>query len=93
MSVTMHSQQEVLMETKSIAIADVYIPAKRKRTLDQANVDQLAESILEDGLKVPIQVRQDGEKIILVEGLHRLEAMRALGDEVISCIYVGAKRY
>jgi ParB-like chromosome segregation protein Spo0J len=81
------------METKTIAIADVYIPAKRKRTLDQAKVDELAESVMEEGLKIPIQVRQDGEKVILVEGLHRLEASRALGDEEIACIYVGAKRY
>ena len=81
------------METKTIAIADIYIPAKRKRTLDQAKVDELAESVMEEGLKIPIQVRQDGEKVILVEGLHRLEASRALGDEEIACIYVGAKRY
>ncbi|MEK9904054.1 MAG: ParB N-terminal domain-containing protein [Rhodospirillales bacterium] len=81
------------METKTIAIADVYVPAKRKRTLDQTKVDQLAESVMEEGLKIPIQVRQDGEKVILVEGLHRLEASRALGDEEIACIYVGAKRY
>lgn len=81
------------METKPIPIADVYVPAKRRRTLEDAKVDELAESILEDGVKVPIQVRQDGERLILVEGLHRLEAARALGEETIPGIYVGAKRY
>ena len=67
------------------------MPAKRRRTLDQATVDALAESILEDGLKVPILVREDGSRYVLVEGLHRLEACRALGEEAISCTMVQAR--
>ena len=81
------------MDTHKIPVADVYIPAKRRRTLDAAKVEELAESILENGVKVPIQVRKDGARLILVEGLHRLEAARALGEETVPGIYVGAKRY
>ena len=80
-----------LLENKDLAIADIYVPAKRRRTLDQATVDALAESILEDGLKVPILVREDGSRYVLVEGLHRLEACRALGEEVITCTMVQAR--
>lgn len=81
------------METHVIPVADVYIPAKRRRDLDAAKVEELAESMMEEGQKVPIQVRKDGERLVLVEGLHRLEAARALGEETIDSIIVGAKRF
>jgi len=81
------------LETHPIPIADVYVPAKRRRLLDAAKVEELAESVMEEGVKVPIQVRKDGERLVLVEGLHRLEAARALGEETIPGIFVGAKRF
>ena len=80
-----------LLEDTEIAIADIYVPAKRRRTLDQAAVDALAESILENGLKSPILVREDGKRYVLVEGLHRLEACKALGEDVINCTVVQAR--
>ena len=80
-----------LLENKDLAIADIYVPAKRRRTLKQATVDALAESIMEDGLKVPILVREDGSRYVLVEGLHRLEACKALGEDVIACTMVQAR--
>lgn len=81
------------METHAIPMEDVYVPAKRRRTLDADKVDELAESILEEGVKVPIQVRKDGERLVLVDGMHRLEAAKALGEATVPGIYVGAKRY
>ena len=80
-----------LLENKDLAIADIYVPAKRRRTLKQETVDALAESILEDGLKVPILVREDRSRYVLVEGLHRLEACKALGEEAIACTMVQAR--
>ena len=80
-----------LLENKDLAIANIYVPAKRRRTLKQATVEALAESIIEDGLKVPILVREDGSRFVLVEGLHRLEACKALGEEVIACTMVQAR--
>jgi len=32
---------------------------------------------------VPILVRPDGDRFVLVEGLHRIEACKALGEETI----------
>ena len=80
-----------LLEDKELAIADIYVPAKRRRGLDEATVAALAESILEDGLRSPILVRADGKRYVLVEGLHRLEACKALGEEVITCTMVQAR--
>jgi len=42
------------MESVRIPIAEIYVPVKRKQTLNQAQVDALAQSIIEEGLKLPI---------------------------------------
>ncbi len=83
------------MEPIDILIEDIYIPAKhRRRTVDRKAVEELAESILEaGGLKAPILVRPDGARYVLVSGLHRLEACKALGEETISGLVVQARKH
>jgi len=81
------------MEDVTIRIDDIYVPAARRRMLDGDTVATLAESILEEGLKLPISVRKDGKRFVLVEGLHRLEACKALGEEEITAIVVRAKQH
>jgi putative ABC transport system substrate-binding protein len=39
--------------------------------------------MLEIGQETPILVRRDRDRFVLVEGLHRLEACKALGEETI----------
>jgi sulfiredoxin len=80
------------MDTYKITIEEVYVPAKRKRDIDQAKVNEIAESMMEDGQKVPIMVRDDGKRLVLVEGLQRLEAARALGEETIQALKVSARQ-
>jgi sulfiredoxin len=75
------------------AIDEIYVPVKRRKTLDLKVVDALAESILEQGQLVPILLRRDQDKYILVEGLHRLEACRALGETTIKAMIVQARRH
>ncbi len=82
-----------LLKTHRVAIADIYVPVKRKKELDQTKVDALAQSILDESLKTPIQVRQGQGRLVLVEGLHRLEACRALGEDSIEAIMVRAKQH
>jgi ParB-like chromosome segregation protein Spo0J len=72
-------------------IARIRVPVKRAKTLDPAKVNQLAEAILTEGQLTPIRVRADGENFVLIEGLHRLEAMRALGEETIEGYLVHAR--
>lgn len=72
-----------MLERQSFPIADIYVPAKRAKTLDQAKVAALAEDILENGQKVPIRLRAGKGRFVLLEGLHRLEALRALGEETV----------
>ena len=79
------------MQPRELKIDDIYVPIKRRATRDQQTVEALAEAILEDGQKVPIQVREDGKRLILIEGLHRLEACRALGEDTVLGILVRAR--
>src|SRR3546814_7780583 len=79
---------ERTMESVRIPIAEIYVPVKRKQTLNQEQVDALAQSIMEEGLKLPISVRKGNGRYVLQEGLHRLEACRALGEDTIESIIV-----
>jgi sulfiredoxin len=82
-----------MMKRESFAIARIYVPAKRRATLDPNKAREIAESILQVGLQVPILVRRDGDRFVLVEGLHRLEACRQLGEERIFGYLVQARRH
>jgi len=81
-----------MMKRETFAIAKIYVPAKRRATLDPKKAQEIAESILRVGLQSPILVRQDGERFVLVEGLHRLEACKQLGEETIIGYVVQARR-
>src|SRR5690606_22099396 len=80
------------LENQTFSIADIYVPVKRRATLNPATVDAIAESMLEVGQQTPILVRKDGARFVLVEGLHRLEACKALGEETIVGVVVQARR-
>jgi len=82
-----------MMKRETFAIAKIYVPAKRRATLDPKKAQEIAESILQVGLQSPILVRQDGERFVLVEGLHRLEACKQLGEETIAGYIVQARRH
>lgn len=85
-------REPALMRTYKIKIGEIYVPAVRRKTLNTESVTAIAESILENGQLTPIQVRKDGERYVLIEGLHRLEACRSLGEETIEALFVQARR-
>ena len=82
-----------MMKRENFPVAKIYVPIKRRLTLDQGKVDALAESMLKDGQQTPILVRADGERFVLVEGLHRLEAAKALGEQTIIGFRVDARKH
>jgi sulfiredoxin len=82
-----------MMKRQTFPLADIYVPIKRRTTLDSAKVQVIAESMLEVGQQTPILVRQDGERLVLIEGLHRLEACRELGEKTILGYLVQARRH
>jgi ParB-like chromosome segregation protein Spo0J len=78
-------------KAESFPIEKIHIPAKKGRTLQPARVRELAESILETGQQAPISVRADKDQFVLVEGLHRLEACKALGETSVIAVVVEAE--
>ena len=82
-----------MLKLQKILISEIYVPVKRRKTLDSVKVGGLAEDILENGHKVPIQVRQGKGRFVLVEGLHRLEACISLGEDKISSYLVQAQKF
>jgi len=82
-----------MMKRETFAIADIYVPLKRRATLEQKRVDEIAASMLDTGQQTPILVRADGARFVLVEGLHRLEAAKALGETTIVGYRVDARKH
>ena len=83
-----------MMKTEKFPIADIYVPVKRRATLKPELVQEIAASIMEAGQQTPIQVRrEDGGRLVLVEGLHRLEACKALGEKTITGYLVQARKH
>ena len=80
-----------MLEERVFKTADIYVPAKRRRTLNPKTVDEIAESMIEEGQRTAIMVREDGARMVLVEGLHRLEACKALGEATIVGVVVQAR--
>ena len=81
------------MKREIFAVTDIYVPVKRRATLEQKRVDEIAASMLNDGQQTPILVRPDGARFVLVEGLHRLEAAKALGEEADDGFLVDARKH
>ncbi len=73
------------MNIENIFVDGVEIPL-RHRSLSTKVVKLLSESIKEIGLQNPIQVYEGEEKYILIAGRHRLEAVRALDEDMIDVI-------
>ncbi len=81
------------LKRQMLAIQDVYVPVKRRQTLDTKKVAALAESMLAQGQDAPILVRPDGQRFVLVERLHRLEACKALGETTVPAYLVQARKH
>ena len=80
-----------MLQKQSLPLDSIRVPVKRAKTLDPQKVEDLATDVLENGQTTPIRVRKDGESYVLVEGYHRLEALRALGEDAIDAYIVHAR--
>ena len=80
------------MKPVIIRIDELYVPQALRVPVDEDKVRTLAESIAEIGQQTPILVRSDKERYVLVSGLHRIEACKALGETTIIANLVQARR-
>jgi hypothetical protein len=77
-----------MSKPESFPIEKIFVPTKQKKAIKPEIVGEIAESILDIGQQAPISVRLDGDRLVLVEGLHRLEACKALGETTILGVLV-----
>jgi len=82
-----------MMKEVPVPVAEIYVPARLRGTLDMAKVEALAEDILERGQQTAISVRKGDKRYVLISGLHRLEACKSLGEETIMAIIVAARQF
>ena len=80
-----------MLVKEAYEIDRIYVPVKRLKTLEPAKVQEIAESILEEGQQTPIRLRKGKDRFVLVEGLHRLEALKALGETQVEGYLVHAR--
>lgn len=86
-----HYGVAAMPKPESFPIDKIYVPVKRKKDLKPDLAQEIAESILEIGQQAPILVRPDGDRFVLVEGLHRFEACKALGETTIIGLLVSSE--
>jgi uncharacterized ParB-like nuclease family protein len=77
--------------SETFPIESIHVPTKLKKTFNPATVSEIAESMLDIGQQTPVSVYRDGDRLVLVEGLHRLEACKALGETTILGVVVPAE--
>jgi len=82
-----------MLKRENFPVDKIYVPIARRKTLDAARVEDIAKSMLENGQQTPILVRPDGARFVLVEGLHRLEAAKALGEATMVGFRVDARKH
>lgn len=82
-----------MLKPVKVKLDEIYVPTRLRPTLDARKVEAIAESVIENGLQTPIQVRRDESRYVLVTGLHRLEALRALGELTIQAYVVRARQH
>ncbi|MDZ3952333.1 ParB N-terminal domain-containing protein [Bacillus thuringiensis] len=79
-----------MQKIEMIRIDDIKIKSNRYQKLNNEVVQQLAASIKEIGLKNPLIVT---ENKMLVSGLHRLSALKGLGNTQVPIIYTNTNEY
>jgi hypothetical protein len=83
----------IMMKRETFRRCRFYVPVKRRATLMQKRLDEIAASMLDIGQQTPTLVRADGAHFVRVEGLHRLEAGNALGEKTIIGFRVEASKH
>jgi len=75
------------MQIRNIPITEIVTSELNPRkTINQDELQELAQSIKENGLIQPITVRKSGKKFEIVCGERRFRACQLIGEETIQCV-------
>lgn len=80
-----------MLKAVVLKIDEIYVPVERRKELDPQRVESVAVEIMEEDEENPIQVRRGKDRYVLVKGVHRLEARKALGEKTIQAFIVNAR--
>jgi hypothetical protein len=86
-----HQGASTVSEPASFPIEKIHVPEKKWKALKPELVQDIAGSILDIGQQEAILVRREKDHFVLVEGLHRLEACKALGERAIIGLLISAE--
>ncbi|EGJ20086.1 nuclease [Cereibacter sphaeroides WS8N] len=75
---------KLIAGTTTLPVAEIEVPQDRLRTVAEAKVKGLMEVIGIFGFTTPIEVRRAKGRFVLIDGAHRLEAMKRLGQNEIA---------
>ncbi|MFB9353891.1 ParB N-terminal domain-containing protein [Sneathiella chinensis] len=81
------------MKSFEVSIDEIYVPAGKRKAISPERVEALAADILEKGQVTPVQVRLGKERYVLIEGGHRIEALKALGEDIVIARLVQARKH
>ncbi len=82
-----------MLKTVAVKIEDIYIPTARRDELAQDKLDEVVESMMNGDQQKPIKVREGKGRYVLVVGVHRLEASKAVGETEISAYIIQAPKF
>ena len=86
-------KETLLLTAVEVKIEEIYVPTELRKQLDPQEVEAVAEKILAEAKERPVQVRRGKGRYVLVKGVHRLEARKALGEETIQAYIVRARQH
>jgi len=82
-----------MLKVIDVKIEEIYVPAARRKELDQSRVDEITERMMDDEQEKPIRVREGKGRFVLLEGINRMEASKALGEKTINALIVQASKF
>ena len=82
-----------MLKVVPLKVADIYMPAARKKELDTDKVEAVTQQLLAGEELKPIKVREGKGRYVLQKGSNRLEAARSVGETEINAYIVQAAKF
>lgn len=82
-----------MLKVMPLKVADIYMPAARKKELDEDKIEALTQQMLAGEEIKPIKVREGKGRYVLQKGANRLEAACRVGEQAIGAYIVQAPKF
>lgn len=82
-----------MFKTVDVKIDEIYVPADRRKEIAADIINKYTDDMLNGETIKPIKVRDGKGRFVLIEGVNRLEASKAVGDITIGAYIVQARKF